>query len=69
MKVEDIKKFQTVSIWGTRKGDYLIRGYYRGCSYPLGSHTDLEAAFSAAVQISRKQDAIAVVPALEGDAS
>ena len=65
MNVENIEKFQTVSIWITRDGAHCVRGYYRGCSYPLSSHTSLQDAFDAAILIRREQHAIGVVPSDE----
>lgn len=62
MSVENIKRFQTVSIWIDREGNHRVRGYYRAASHLLSTHDTLQEAFDAACKVTRKQDSIAVVP-------
>ncbi|WPZ21614.1 hypothetical protein T7987_15840 [Sulfitobacter faviae] len=62
MKIENITRFQTVSIWVDRDGTHRVRGYYRACSYLLSTHDNLQEAFDAAQKVKRKQNSIAVVP-------
>lgn len=62
MSVPNIKQYQTVSIWITGEGEYVVRGYYRAASYQVSRHTTLDSAVEAAFAIKRKQNSIALVP-------